>query len=57
MGCLNKHKKNSGCSGVADPFPNLQSKHIEEREVEKDYLFVKEMLSNADKVKRTLTGV
>lgn len=25
--------------------------------MEKDYIFVKEMLSNADKVKRTLTGV
>jgi hypothetical protein len=57
IACLNRHKKGSNCTGVGDPFANLQSKNIEEKDVEKDYIFVKEMLSNADKVKRTLTGV
>jgi hypothetical protein len=33
------------------------SKNIEEKQVQKDYLFVKDMLSSADKVKKTLTGV
>lgn len=42
---------------MADPFTSLDQKHIEEKDVEKDYRFVKEMLANADKVKRTLTGV
>lgn len=55
--CLNRHKKSGNCSGVADPFVSLNTKRIEERAVEKDYLFVKDMLSNADKVKRTMSGV
>jgi hypothetical protein len=57
VACLNKHKKNGNCSGIADPFVSLHNKHIEVKEVQKDYLFVKDMLSNADKVKRTLSGV
>ena len=57
LGCLNRHKKNGECSGLADAYASLKNKKIEEKEVEKDYLFVKEMLSNSDKVKRTLTGV
>ena len=55
--CLNKHKKGNRCTGQADLFASLSQKHIEVKEVEKDYLFVKDMLSNADKVKRTLSGV
>jgi len=55
--CLNRHKKNNNCSGVADLFVSLTRKHIEESDVQKDYLFVKDMLSNADKVKKTLSGV
>ena len=57
VGCLNRHKKSKECSGVKEPFVQLDSKHIEEKEVAKDYEFVKEMLSGADKVKRTLSGV
>ena len=29
--CLNNHNKGGGCSGVADPFPSLAHKHIEEK--------------------------
>ena len=57
IACLNKHKKGSNCDGKADPFFQLSSKHIGEKEVEKDFVFVKDMLSNADKVKKSLSGV
>ena len=57
ISCLNKHKKNNNCSGIADPFVMLDRKRIEEKDVQKDFHFVKDMLSNADKVKKTLSGV
>jgi len=31
VACLNKHKKNRGCSGIADPFTSIEGKHIEEK--------------------------
>ena len=57
ISCLNRHKKKNECSGIADPYSSLNCKQIEEKDVEKDYRYVKEMLSNADKVKKTLSGI
>lgn len=41
ISCLNKHKKIRECSGIADQFSKIEGKKIEEKDVEKDYLFVK----------------
>ena len=57
LACIRKHKEDTSCSGKADPLQKIEKSKIDETTVRKDYSFVKGMLSEADKVKKTLTGV
>ena len=57
LACSKKHKALRNCSGIANPAKKVDKKDLDEKIVEKDFSFVKEMLSNTDKIKKCLTGV
>ena len=57
LACINKHKKQDECDGKADAIVKVSKTEIDENVVRKDYEFVKDMLSESDKVKKTLAGV
>lgn len=57
LACINRHKQTHNCDGKADNTAYVEKGRIDGDTVRRDYQFVKAMMEETDKVKKTLTGV